>query len=61
MDLWLLVGWPNFSFYHIEREQKNVISEIKNGPLEKTTPFIGAISFGGCSYGGILCCSSILK
>ena len=36
VDLCVCVGWPNFSFYHIEVKREECMSEIKNGPLEKT-------------------------
>ena len=38
-----VVGWPTILFYYIELHIQEYISNKKNGPLVKTTIFIGLL------------------
>ena len=50
-----------FHFYHIELTHPRIYLRNENVNKLSDYSFIGAISFGGCSYGDMWCCSSILK
>ena len=42
-------------------EQRRMLYQFYKIGQNNSNSFIGAISFGGCSYGDILCCSSKIE